>query len=259
MKRYILYPLLVLLGGCEIYTTSSDSGTAAEAGLAQGGSMARFAIAGDYLYTVDPSTLKTFDVSSPEAPELLKGNTQFLHFGVETIFPMDTLLFMGSQSGMYVYNIAQPEYPQPLAYVSHITACDPVTASGMYAYVTLNSANVWCGRSTNELHVYELSDIRNPRLIHVETAFKHPKGLGIDGNKLFVCDDGLKVYDVTNPAAPVRIDDIAGIPETAGAESYDVIPLNGLLLLIADNGLYQFDYTGGELRFVSKIHVSPKE
>lgn len=45
----------------------------------------------------------------------------------------------------------------------------------------------------------------------------------------------------------------------AGAESYDVIPLNGLLLLIADNGLYQFDYAGSKLSLVSKIDVSPQK
>jgi hypothetical protein len=255
----LLFPLLATLGGCEIYSTSPDAGSVADAGSGQGGSMARFALAGDYLYTVDHSRLKTFDVSNAVAPEYLAGKTQYMEFGIETIFPMDTLLFLGSQTGMYIYNIARPDYPQPLAHVPHITSCDPVVASGSYAYVTLNSQNTWCGRTVNELRIYELSDIRNPRLIHTEPAFLHPLGLGIDGNKLFVCDDGLKVYDVTNPAKPIRIDDITDIPETAGAESYDVIPLNGLLMLIANNGLYQFDYTGSQLSLVSKIEVSPKE
>jgi hypothetical protein len=271
MKRYTLiylFPLLALLGGCESFTIStsssseyaSSSSAMADGGASgQGGSMARFALAGDYLYIVGSSSLKTFDVSNAEEPEHLQGKDQYMDFGIETIFPMDTLLFLGSQTGMYIYNITRPDFPQQLSYVSHITACDPVVAAGSYAYVTLNSENPVCGRGVNELRVYDLSDIRYPLLVHTEPAFKHPKGLGIDGNKLFICDDGLKVYDVTNPVKPVRIDDITDIPEVNGAESYDVIPLNGLLLLVGANGLYQFDYSGSKLSFVSKIEVSPKE
>jgi hypothetical protein len=225
----------------------------------QGGSMACFAISGDYLYAVDRSRLMTFDISAPEAPEHLKDRTQFMDFGVETLFPMDTLLFMGSQTGMYVYSIAQPEFPQQLAYVSHITACDPVVASEEFAYVTLNSESARCGRAVNELHIYDLSDIRSPRLVHAVSDFRHPKGLGIDGGKLFVCDGILKVFDLSDPVRPVRIDDTSDIPEAAGADAYDVIPLNGLLLMTGADGLYQFDYTGPALSFVSKIDVSPEK
>lgn len=217
--------------------------------------MARFALSGDYLYAVDHSTLKMFDVSTPQAPQYLQGKDQYLDFGIETIFPMDTLLFLGSQTGMYVFNITRAEFPQRWGHVSHITACDPVVASGSYAYVTLNSENYWCGRSSNELRVYDLSDPANPLLIHTETGFKQPRGLGIDGNKLFLCDNGLKVYDVSNPAKPVWIDDVTDIPEAKGMDACDVIPLGGILLLTGAGGLYQFDYTGEALSFISKIEV----
>lgn len=221
--------------------------------------MARFTVSGDYLYTVDQSTLKTFDISNAGAPEYREGKEQYLDFGVETIFSMDTLLFLGSQTGMYVFNVSRPEFPQQLAHVSHITSCDPVVASGTYAYVTLNSGNVWCGRASNELLIYDLADLSNPLLIHTETGFKQPRGLAIDGNKLFVCDNGLKVFDVSNPAKPIWTDDITDIPQAAGIDSYDVIPLNGSLLLTGANGLYQFDYTGEKLSFISKIQVTPEK
>ncbi|MDR1938903.1 MAG: hypothetical protein LBQ73_10470 [Tannerellaceae bacterium] len=252
-----IFPLLALLGACEVHNVS-DSSNAGES-MGQGGSMARFTVAGDYLYTVDHNTLKTFDVSNAEAPEYLEGKEQYMDFGVETIFSMDTLLFLGSQTGMYIFNITRPAFPQQMANVSHITSCDPVVASGRYAYVTLNSENYWCGRSVNELHVYDLTDLYNPILIRRETALKHPKGLGIDGNKLFICDNGLKVYDVTDPAHPLWIDDITDIPQAAGIDAYDVIPLNGVLLLVGADGFYQFDYSGDKLSFLSKIEVSPEE
>ncbi|MDR1624161.1 MAG: hypothetical protein LBS04_04220 [Tannerellaceae bacterium] len=262
MKRlHVLFisPLLALLLACETGTSDNGDLVAPGESIGQGGSMARFALSGNYLYTVDHSTLKTFDISTPEAPQYLQGKDQYLDFGIETIFPMDTLLFLGSQTGMYVFNITRPEFPQQWAHVSHITACDPVVASGNYAYVTLNSENYWCGRSSNELRVYDLSDLRNPQLIHTETGFKQPRGLGIDGNKLFLCDNGLKVYDVSDPTKPLWTDDVTDIPEAKGIDAYDVIPLNGILLLTGASGLYQFDYTGEALSFLSKIEVSPKQ
>lgn len=262
MKRYhillFIFPLLALLWACEIYISGGDSLDPGIVSSGQGGSTARFAVAGDYLYTVDLNSLKTFDISNAPTPEYMEGKEQYLDFGVETIFPMDTLLFLGSQTGMYVYNIARPEFPQQLAHVSHITSCDPVVASGTYAFVTLNSENYWCGRSSNVLQVYDLTDLSNPLLIHTETGFKQPRGLGIDGNKLFVCDNGLKVFDISNPAKPIWTDDITDIPEAAGTDTYDVIPRNGILLLTGANGLYQFDYTGEKLSFISKIQVSPE-
>lgn len=260
MKKKNLYFILlhiscfILWTGC---TSDSESSLSdANGGDGKGGSMARFTICGDYLYTVDYSTLKMFDISTAEKPKYLNSKDQYLNFGVETIFTMDTLLFIGSQIGMYVYNISRPEFPQQMSYVSHITSCDPVIASGNYAYVTLNSENIWCGRSSNVLQIYDISDPSNPELIKEQTGFRHPRGLGIDNKKLFICDNGLKVFDLDDPEQPVWVDDFTHIPEASGIDTYDVIPLNGLLLLIGSDGLYQFDYTNDKLTLVSKIEVS---
>ncbi|MDR0613086.1 MAG: hypothetical protein LBG45_06345 [Dysgonamonadaceae bacterium] len=226
----------------------------------RGGSMARFTVHGDYLYTVDNSTLKIFNLSKPEQPEYLERKDQALNFGIETIFNKDSLLFIGSQDGMYIYSVARPEFPQKLSHVSHIRSCDPVVSSGNYAYVTLNSQNVWCGSTSNVLNIYDISDIRNPELKFTDDI-NEPKGLGIDGNKLFVCDAklGIKVYDVSNPLTPEWVDDLSHLPEADEITPYDVIPVDGLLLTSTDMGLYQFDYTGEKLRFVSRITTLKKQ
>ena len=136
MKNKIYY-IFLLTGMLFISCSGDDSYYNGDSG--QGGSMARFTIKGDYLYTVDHQTLKTFDISSAESPEYLKNKDQYLDFGVETIFTMDTLLFIGSRTGMYIYNITRPDFPQQMSYTPHITSCDPVVASGNYAYVTFYS------------------------------------------------------------------------------------------------------------------------
>ncbi len=260
MKKITLITAIGILFASVLFSTGcnseSDGGPSANDGNGgTGGSMARFTVKGDYLYTVDYNSLKLFDISEAENPQYQRGKDQYLDIGIETIFPMDTLLFIGSQNGMYVFNITRPDYPQEMSYVTHIRSCDPVVASGNYAYVTLNSENMNCGRTSNVLHIYNIENPSEPVLIHTETGFRHPRGLGIDGTKLFICDDGLRVYDVSDPEKPVWTDDLSHIPAAADIDAYDVIPLNGLLLLTGADGLYQFDYRSDKLSLISKIEI----
>ena len=81
---------------------------------------------------------------------------------------------------------------------------------------------------------------------------KHPKGLGIDTKTLFVCDDGLKVYDATDPQK-IMANLLAHYP---GMNGYDVIPFNNVLMMIAEDGIYQYDYSQlPDINFLSKLPV----
>jgi hypothetical protein len=221
----------------------------------KGGSMARFAIKGDVLYTVSTEDLKLFNIEEPDNPKHAPGRDIKVGFDIETIFPMDTLLFIGARSAMYVYDITDPRFPTLLSHVSHLRSCDPVVAQGNYAYVTLNTNASNCGPNPNNmLHIYDISNPTNPILKNTR-SLNGPTGLGIDGTKLFVCDRGLKVFDITDPLNLRQTDDIVDIDQVNIRLAYDVIPLDGLLILVAEEGLFQFDYTGDKLRFVSKIEI----
>lgn len=228
--------------------SSGDSG--------KGGSMARFTISGDVLYTVDTHTLKLFDLSDAQHPKHLSSRDQQLNFRVETISTRDSLLLIGSQDGLYIYSIKHPTFPSLLSKTEHFRSCDPVVAVGNYAYVTLNTDAVWCGSGINVLDIYDITDPSKP-ILEKSIPLNHPKGLGIDGDKLFVCvkNAGIKVFNISNPIAPEWINDLYDIPEMRNIEAYDVIPLNGLLLVSAQDGFYQLDYTGEKLKYVSKIEV----
>ncbi|MDR2497612.1 MAG: hypothetical protein LBD21_10860 [Tannerellaceae bacterium] len=254
IKTALAAAAVIFFASCSI----GDSGPALsspEQGV--GGSMARFTVKGDYLYAVTESALKTFDIATAAKPRYLSGKEQTLNMWAETIFPLDSFLFIGSQQGMYIYSVARDGFPQQVAVVSHITSCDPVVASGRYAYVTLHSdINSRCGRGVNRLEIYDVSDHTAPVLLHTEEGFIRPLGLGIDGSKLFICDNGLKVYDVSNPLKPVWTGDITHIPELDDIEPYDVIPLGGTLLLVGRGGFYQLDYSGEKISLISKITVT---
>ncbi|MDQ1296229.1 MAG: hypothetical protein QG611_207, partial [Bacteroidota bacterium] len=66
-------------------------------------------------------------------------------------------------------------------------------------------------------------------------------GLGKDGDLLFICDGsaGLKIYNASDPA---KITDHL-ITSYPSINAYDVIPIGNVLVMIGDDGLYQYDYS----------------
>jgi hypothetical protein len=233
--------------------TNNTSGSSSSTSVGVGGSMARFTISNNFLYTIDQYNLKTFDIDELSQPLLV--SDQGIGWGVETVFLYQDKLFFGTQTGMIIYDLSSPSKPTYLSSYNHIRSCDPVVVEGNYAYVTLRAGNL-CGEATSQLDVINISNITNP--LHEESyPMQEPYGLGIDNTTLFVCDGeaGLKVYNASNPKNLVKI---TGFPDV---NAFDVIPLNGILMMIGKDGLYQYDYTGPEnMSLLSYIAInSPGE
>jgi len=218
-----------------------------------GGSMARFTSIQDVLYIVDSYTLKVIETSSVSDLSMIK----IINIGwnIETLFPSGSHLFIGSQSGMIIYDISNPFNPTYVSDYWHVTSCDPVVVEGDYAYVTLRSGN-FCGDTTNQLDVIDISNITNPNLVR-SYSMTEPYGLGIDNSILFICDGsaGLKIYDA-NDVLSITENQLAAFPDI---QTYDVIPVNGILMLIGNDGLYQYDYSDiTEIKLLSAIPISSK-
>ena len=235
MKQAILLSLIasLFIAGCSFeesyYDSSPEAGT--------GGSTARFTVNKNHLYTVDVNNLHTFDIG--DASKLNYKGMQYVGFGIETIFPINDLLFLGARNGMYIYNLTNPDQPRQESYTSHFMSYDPVVVKGDYAYVTLRS---W---GNNKLQIYNISKINNPTFVK-EYDMSAPRGLSVDGNLLFVCDDMLKVYSITNGT------DLELLHEF-NISANDVIAKEGHLFVTADDGLYQYSYNNEEMELLNKI------
>ncbi len=201
-----------------------------------GGSMARFTVADDHLYTIDGSEVKVFNVSQVH-PELK--NEVVMQWGIETLFPMAGSLFVGSNNGLLIYDITNPSSPEFRANFTHASSCDPVFVSGNTAFVTLRSGNA-CQGFTNQLEVIDVTDLYNPELLHVY-PMDNPHGLSVVDNTLYLCEGefGFKTYDVADLA---KIDTHL-LDRLQGFTSYDVIvlPPGDLVMIVGKDGLYQFD------------------
>jgi hypothetical protein len=199
-----------------------------------GGSMARFAIVNQYLYVLTHSNIITFNIAGGEAQKIT--NTP-IGFDLETIFPYNGNLFIGSMNGMYVVSLENPTVPETLSFVGHFPSCDPVVVEGNYAYVTLRVGTT-CTNAVNELQVYDISDLKNPQLIKTY-PMANPHGLGIQNNVLFICEGryGLKIFDASNKN---EID--KNMQEhIKNIHAYDVIPMGNILMMIGENGLFQYN------------------
>lgn len=240
--KNISYCIALLLLAISTSCSKNDASLSGQAGTGMAGSLARFAITNDHLYTVSDQSITTYDISNASNPA--KAGSKALGFGVETIFPRGNTLFIGTQTGMKILDATDPASPLLLSDFFHVRSCDPVVANETHAFVTLRTGNA-CTRGVNELHVLDISNLRQPRLVK-SYPMGNPKGLALDGNNLFICDEGIKYYDATNPANLVL-----KITVNAGAE--DLIAHNGILMAIGPDGLSQYSYQSGNLVLLSRI------
>jgi hypothetical protein len=210
------------------------------------GSTTRFSVVNNYLYAVGYSSLNSFDISQPF--EAVFANTVQVDWHVETVYPFRDKLFVGTNNGVYLYDIsASPAQPTLASQFTHVRGCDPVIADSNYAYVTLNDSSACLGIN-NELQILNITDFNNPVLVHTY-QMNHPNGLARDGNLLFICDgkEGLKIYQGGGAQS------LQPLHTFTGAYMIDVVAQNGLAIAFSPNGIYQYDYSD-----LSNIHLISK-
>ena len=175
----------------------------------------------------------------------------YLGWNVETIFSYKDNMFMGTPTGLVIYSVADPLKPVYQSSISHVYGCDPVVVDNDLAYVTVHSTGNFCGQNANELEIIDVADVKKPKLL-VSYGMKSPKGLGIDNGKLFLCDEGLKVFSITKPETLLA----NMVAHYSGMDGYDLIPFNNTLMMMADDGIYQYSYSNtNEIKLLSKLPI----
>ena len=232
--------------GC-VYATSNtqlNNTTTAPSPSGTAGSMARFAAVNNYMYAVTTSSLNVIDITSTANPLFVQRKN--IGWGIETIFPYNNKLYIGAGSSMSVYDLQDPVNPQQSLWSGHWCSHDPIVADDNYAYVTLHAAN-FCGSQINELDIYSLTGAGNQPPLKTY-PLTNPQGLSKDGNLLFVCDNGLKIYDATN------VKDLKLLKHLQDLTTYDVIAFGGIAYTVAKEGLFQYNYTDSQnIHLLSKI------
>jgi len=237
-QNHDIYPVYwEKLAFVDMMNASGASTGVSGSGVGVGGSMARFGIKGNVLYVLDQSQLKIFDISDKTDP--VKSGEIYPGWNVETMFLTDKTMFLGTTTGMVIYDISIPLSPQSRTFFTHARSCDPVIVDDTLAYITLRTGTN-CGGTLNTLSVVNVKNLNSPSLIWTY-SMTNPHGLGKDGDLLFICDGsaGLKIYNASDPK---KITDHL-LYTYSNIHAYDVIPIGNVLVLIGDNGLYQYSYS----------------
>lgn len=263
MQRFfsILFLGLVLLfSGCSMNDNDSAADSFSEIPGGQGGSWARFAVVQDYLMTVDSRNLNIINIADLNNPQPVK--SVGIGERIETVFADGNSLFIGSQEGMYIWDVSQPENPEQLSFVPHrqfidcpereITVRDPVVVDGNIAYLTLKEASFCTNNGmglSSQLIVFDVTDLNSPQVIG-QYPMTAPGGLATFGDWVLVCDNDeqIVVFDRTDPHSLLRVN-------TLNIPGYDIIPIGNSLLITAHDGFHQYELINGELQYVSSILV----
>lgn len=217
-------------------------------GTGKAGSLSTFAVNGNYLYILVNNQLKTFDISTPN--QISQVNTQKVDRVAETIFLKDSHLFVGTQTGMVIYDVANPSAPQYISAYAHAVSCDPVVVDGDYAYITLRDGTP-CRRAMNRMEVVNISNITSPYMTG-ELEMVHPFGLAAENNTVYVCEDdhGVAMVDVSDKSAPRKLYSILN------HNARDIILNDNIMMVIGSDGLYQYDYSDPQKpKYLSKLPV----
>lgn len=235
-----------------MFLKTSNDGSNWSAGAGTAGSMARFMLNDRHLHLIaHPWMLKTVDIEKADNMSVVDSTD--VPRNMETLFLLGSKMFIGTTTGMLIFDVTDATNPRYVSSYDHITACDPVVANGDYAYVTLRTGTR-CTNGQNLLEVIDISSIENPYLVKSYPMY-NPHGLGIDGDLLFVCDGdaGLKIFDKSDPLDIIN-NKLAHYPDFF---AFDVIPFEGVLMLIGKDGITQYSYSDpGNIVQISHIPIT---
>jgi hypothetical protein len=192
--------------------------------------------------------LNIIDLSGEKIEKVVN---DFIITDVESVFSCRDKLFLGTPSALNIYSIENPVLPVYFSQLSHVySRCNSIAVHKNLVYVSIYSENL-CGQSSDQLTIFDINNAESPLKIS-SYPMKYPKGLGINKDKLFICDTGLKVFKIGEPETLMNNQ----LTYYKQVDAYDITFFNNIILLIADDGLYQYKYEDDfDFSAVGQLHL----
>ncbi len=220
-----------------------------------GGNLARFTIIGNYLCVVNGGALKVYNIQDPANP---------VHIGDvgpgATILSLrtfkDSLLVIGiltNASSSYSLNLYSFKNTPSIQLTGSLTSSqaeDPFTYKNNDILTTSrNGPGPSYYVPYSQLCVYDIKNLYRPDYTIHQNIYT-PLDLSADGNNLFVCDSGLKVFDITD------LSKIA-MKKHFNIEAQNVLSNSSNLTILGTTGLFQYRYASDTINLLSKINIVP--
>jgi len=210
------------------------------------GTVNRIAHAKDHLYIISNSNIYTFQ----DGDSFDKVSENQIGWNMETIYPQEESLFIGTRNSMEILSIVNAANPAWVSNFSHATSCDPVLPAGNTAYVTLRSGTE-CDGNIDALTVIDIQDLTIPRSKQ-EIDMESPYGMTIINGQLYVGEgeNGLKIFNILDD------DTLELVDHDKSIQAYDVIPhptKSDIILVASPSGFGQYQITSTSRELLSWI------
>lgn len=206
----------------------------------------------NYVYVIGNEKLYSFE-NTPS--QMMYPEEVYVSRNLETIYPENDHLFLGTQNSMVVMSLHSPNMPYKISEYIHPRSCDPVLPYGNVAYLTLRSGDFsGCSGDENSLQVIDISNVNMPHELNTITM-DSPYGMNIINDYLFVGEgsNGLAIFDASDP--------INLILETkkTNIEAYDIMihpSIPNRILITNQNGMeqYDIDFNTMNMSFLSRVN-----
>ncbi len=211
------------------FVSLTQTSSGGDAGYAYG-----VAVAGHNAYVANGSDgLRVYDVSLPAQPVNIGyvPGTQ-LPASAKSVTVSGNLAFLADDDGLAIVDITTPSQPTVLAQIAIVGgSAHSVAVSGHFAYVGANTA----------LWIYDVSDPSNPAQVGQVNLTYNVNGVAVSGNFAYLANDldGLRIYNVANPAKPTIVAHVVPPSNTSG----ESVAVSGNLAYLAstDIGLSIYD------------------
>lgn len=210
------------------------------------GTVNRIAHTNDHMYIIGNSVIYTFK----DDGQLEKLNEDHIGWNMETIYPRENTLFIGTQNSMEILSISDPANPSIVGVFSHATSCDPVLPTDDTAYVTLRSGNE-CDGNVDALSAVNIENLTAPFAIQ-DIEMESPYGMTIIDDLLYVGEgeNGLKTFKILSD------DTLELVDHDRSIQAYDVIPhptQSDIILVASPTGFGQYQLTSTSKKLLSWI------
>jgi hypothetical protein len=209
-----------------------------------GGSLARLSFYDHFLYLRSNNILHIYDITDPVNPT--KVGLIEIYYTIENMQTVGDKLVLGTQNGIFTFDLSNPALPQQISFTNLWDSCDPFTIHDNIVYVVNNSGPP-CGTGTiDQLAIMDIQDPLNPVTLNT-FQMNDLQSLAIKDNLLFVCDgnSGLKVFDIENP---LTLDQhlLGNLTNFSAVDAIVLPQFENVLLVNAQEGIYQIDFSNPE-------------
>ncbi|MBW3015025.1 hypothetical protein KY330_01260 [Candidatus Woesearchaeota archaeon] len=249
LNKY-MYTISNDLGGddFEIFDISNKSNPVKVAGVELGANGDEIYVSGRYAYigTDGSNEFKIYDISDPTNPELI--GTANPGDNVRGLYISGKYAFIGFQAGgstlIKIYDISDPTNPK------QVESNNQASGTVINMYVSGNYLYTISSYSSNNLQVWDISDISNIVNIGNATAADNAYGLDVAGKYAYVTSgstgDDLEVFDISDPTNPTKV----GGVEFGGSSYSQTIKVVGKYAYIGNTltgELMTYDISGSDL------------